>query len=437
MKRGNAQMLIDLDEQLFHLRGRKLIPLEKISKIKRHKWLITDFQGAIPRVMVAQAGRNDAGPVLEKQLREIGELDSPGEILIHAANERDKHTWECFFTAVNQSTFGDYQFSANEDPDHHLLFSFPSLLAKAREQIKPKRPAAILIHHDRHVELLVADNKRLYESTRVSVSNPEDRDRFPDLIQTVLLAAEQSCEIKIREIHFHYWLSPDPQEFGWVKTLAEVMQITSHTARSELLKLNKERRHSTLLPLLSALNIGDAVSKKKDRAFFFFHRIEPWLALPMVAAVLLLGFFTLQWDREVNALQEEIFVLRQRINDGLAKETKGELHPDYTDTQALVETLDQARQQPIPDLILRQIYQSAAPRVAFDRVKLDYGEEGVGLHLNGRVDKRFGNDVETFNGFVANMRRKGYSVVESTLQTDIHYLLFNLKLDRALHESQS
>ncbi|MBF0186394.1 MAG: hypothetical protein HQL50_00540 [Magnetococcales bacterium] len=436
MKRGNATLILELDEQLFQLRGRRLTALDNTSAVHRHKWLVTDLKGAIPRVMRVSAKPEDAAPVLEKQLREIGELSGPGEVLVHDYVRRDKRSLDCLLTGVTRTVFGDYQFAANGDSDHHLIFSFPCLLAKALKKIKPKRPAVIMIQHGRHVDLLVADHKHLYDATRVSVSQETDHERFPDLIRTVLQTAEQRSEIEIREFHFHYWLSKDPNAFTWVTSLAESMQVTCHMAPSGLLKLAKDQYHSTLPALLESLDVADSASSKKDRFLFQLHRLEPWLTVPMLAGALFLGFNALEWERKGDDLARANQTLQSRITRSLSQETKLEPNPDFEPTLALTSTLTHASKQPIPDLILREVYQSAAPRVAFDQVKMEYGENGVSVHLHGRVDKRSGQDVETFNAFIANMRRKNYIVSDSTLKADVHFLLFNLKLDRPLNESQ-
>ncbi|MBF0455505.1 MAG: hypothetical protein HQL72_11905 [Magnetococcales bacterium] len=436
MKHGNAPFVVELEGQCYHLSGKRLRSITAVDELRRAKWLLTDFHGAIPRVMSARSTREDAGVVLEKQLRETGELDGPGEVMVHGAKKRDKHEWECLFTSTTRAIFGDYQFASDEDENHRLLFAFPSLLAKAWKMLRPKRPSAILIHHGRHVDLLVADRDHLYDATRVSVSSEEDAEQFPHLVQTVLRAAESRCEVQIREITFHYWLSHEPEEFAWVKTLAEFMQATYTIAPSSLIRINgQEKARTTLLPLINALEIADSASNRKDRTLFFLHRIEPWLALPLVAGVVFLAFMTLQWRGEAEVLSDEIASLQQRVDSGLAREAKLEMNPAFEKTRGLVETLHRASQQPIPDLILRQIYQSSLSQVTFSRVKLDYQGERIVVQLQGRVDKRLGNDVENFNTFVSNMRQEGYTVAESNLQTDVHYLLFNLKLDRVLHES--
>ena len=74
MRNLAREFIVELDDERYRLSGRKLEPVTNISEVEGDKWIVSDFDGAVPQVMTVDAPLKYVDAVIEKRLRESGAL---------------------------------------------------------------------------------------------------------------------------------------------------------------------------------------------------------------------------------------------------------------------------------------------------------------------------------------------------------------------------
>lgn len=435
MSNRTKQFVLELDDECYCLRGDRLESIGSGTEVTGDKWIVSDFEGATTQVMTVDAPIRYVAAVIEKRLRESGALIAGGRVLICRKHRRSSRATEAFFVNVPSALYAKYAAAADDDDSHQPLFALPMLLSRELESLRSKKPVVVLLVHDRHVDTLVGNARRTYGAFRASWhrSGGDTRNLIENLANG-LRRIEQENNIKLKNIHCHYWLLEHRDDAEWTQELADEMGIPRVQAKLCRLEAEESRYYSSVPSLLAKLSISDSVSTPTQKSLYRAQAIMPWAMAALVVISLLALARTFGWNQQTRSLVAESAIIEDSL---VPPEPEPEvLKAAYEEPLALADTLGRAQIVPPLESVLAQMSASVSNRMTFDEVVIEYPEDKprVTLKLIGRSEKLGdGEGVPTFNAFLAALRHRDYVVVNSELKMAVNDFSFLVQLEGSLN----
>ena len=432
----SQQFILELDDNRYRLQGDNLHSVEgTATAVTGDKWIVSDFEGATPQVMTVDSPLKYVDAVIEKRLRENGALVGGGRVLILRKHRRGSRATEAFFVAVPSALYAKYAAGAEDDDDHQLVFPLHMLLSRGLENLRSKKPAAFVFVHDRHVDILVGNTTRSYGAFRASRRRSgEDQSKLIENITNGLRAIEQQNNIKIKNIHFHYWLVEHLDDIQWTQDLARDMDIPG--VQPTFGKLNHEGQsyYSSITGLLAKLSTEDSISTPTQKIAYRAQQVMPWAAAVLLGVSLLALGTTTYWNNQTRDLTVESSIIESSFV--LPEPGPVVLKAAYEEPLALADTLGRAQISPSIQSVLAEVSASVTGQVTFDELVVEYPGDRplISLLLIGQSEKPEDDDgVSAFNGFLSALRQRGYTLVNSELKSDINVFSFLIQLERSLN----
>jgi hypothetical protein len=120
--------ILDLDSQPVFVGDDGIVPLATLDGFSGPVRLITDFQGSAFGVESVTATRQTAKALLEKKLRERGDLDASSVLLVHRIEPAGSQC-RVFYTAVAHEVYERYAQLAQARDDHFSVFPWAEAFA--------------------------------------------------------------------------------------------------------------------------------------------------------------------------------------------------------------------------------------------------------------------------------------------------------------------
>lgn len=441
----DATTILQIGGELFRLDGTRITSIESVTEVKGDKWIVTEFDGAVPRLLAVDAAMEHSEFVIEKRLRDIGELEGVGRVLSHHKRKLGPNSSEVFFTAVPADLFNTFVTSEQVDNSHQLVFSFNTLLALAVDRARPTRPMAALIEHGPNVSLLVADKRVIYGADRITSFETNDKAALLEGLTNALRSIEQNSHIKIGAIDYFRWLSIDGDSTEWLDSLAVSMDATLHRSTEKAVEIDNQRATSSLLGLLNALTWDRSSSDPEIKNRYRAKKLMPLTAIilgGLCAASLMIGLFfqgkAMGSNSDIKAIQASIASSAKARNAmEMAIEREGDqrmIDLALSGPLLMAESLRGASKTPSLVKILSDISSAAKGQVGFDQFKVTFPENRIALKLEGRIASASENGMQHYNEFIAGLANKGYSVVSSKIDTKEDALTLSLELERGIRE---
>lgn len=435
MKNRSAQFILELDDKRYRLHRNQLLPVTTVSEVKGDKWIISDFEGAIPQVMTVDSPTKYVDSVLEKRLRDNGSLIGDGRVMVLRKHRRGSRATEAFFVAVPSALYASYAASAEDDPRQQLLFAFPMLLGRELERLHSKKPLVVIFIHDRHVDVVVGDTNRTYGAFRASWHRSgEDKSNLIENLVNGLRRIEHENSIKIKNIQCHFWMLASVRDADWTKGLAELMGIPMVQAKLHALQHDGNRYYSSIKRLLANLTVADSVSAVVQKNLYRAQNSMSWAAAALLGIVLVALGATFSWTQRSNQLLAESAIIQQSLLP--PDPAPAVLKAAYEKPLALADTLGRAQISPSVQKVLAEISASVSGRVTFNEVIVEYPENDpmISLTLKGQSENTADSKgITDYNSFIAALRQRGFKMVDSQLKTDIDAFSFKVKLERGLN----
>ena len=77
----NRNYAIEIDESLYYLSGKEISDVDSLSAVDRCKFLVSDLERSISRVMTVDSETKYAEAVVVRSLQEEGEFDEPVSVI--------------------------------------------------------------------------------------------------------------------------------------------------------------------------------------------------------------------------------------------------------------------------------------------------------------------------------------------------------------------
>ncbi len=255
--------ILAVDDSQYELGKRSVSPVADVRGLEGDRMVFSDFEGAVPQVATVPTAARFARAVLEKQLRESGEIESGGRVIVLLKRARGQQTTELLYIAAPPAVTLERQLERDHGEHEYLVFPVQRLLADVLTSTRPRRPTAFMLIGERQVDVVVADRRVLYGAFRVSAPRSGvDPERLTRNLEHALHGLEQDYNIEIDAFHCLHLLTPAAADWSWIGAVAEARNIGCRFARTTELDIDGVPYLSSVLGRLRGMKAADSCSPR-------------------------------------------------------------------------------------------------------------------------------------------------------------------------------
>lgn len=414
---SHVQYLLDLDQNPVQLDGGGSTPVQLPDAFRGPSVVITDYQASPFGVDTLPAQHDNLAPLLEKRLRDQGDIDELAQVLIHAREQQGSLARLCY-TAVPVSTYMRYRNWSAQHDDHVLLFPLPeALLALARQQAL--HDGTLIFIHDRSIDLLVLQDGMILSAGRMHLFSYDSSEyqrlarHISDSVQK-LKATSASVPCVLVEA-----------------TTGESAPLQFALAAYQL-ALNTSALPATRL--FQALKLGQADLAGTSRLMYLAQLTLPIAAVCMLLLCLLSAGLAWYWKQQTEDLQHALTAFSHSDSveaSGPALESALQeanlLVQSQEKLKQFMAIAERARKTPDPAQLMQHLRTAATGDIELTEVNILSDEREVLIIVVGRSGG-IAAPLEAETRFVNALNKQGYSVVRREIESEAGKSLFRLAL---------
>jgi hypothetical protein len=437
---NNKRYLVELHgcKYLIHNNKWKEVTKEINFSLKEIDFIISDFS-AFPNFRQVRSPKNFSDIILEKKLREEGEVTGDNKIIVHHSNEISPQNTDVFYTPVPLNNYTQYPKKTNQIKQIQLLFCFHRLLYLLLEQkAKSENTCAIIFAYHNSIEILVGNRHNIVAFERLEFYSAEtsiNSDIDVDNIKKTLEFIQRSTNTRIDHLYGYSWLI-DINAASWLDALGKKMSIQAFDGHSIKMELNDKLYRSSIAPLFELLTVNESISEKQTKLAYSLYYKMPLLTFFLL--ILNIGgvFYYFDFKQQSQAISEKLVAFKRDNKQSNFTQVK---QINYQPALNLAIELEAAKAKPSYAKILLELMEAMETQnlMIIDELKLNYIDKEnpeknipVAIELKGNVNKGFANGVIIVNNFVANLRNQGYTLVDSKITPNIIKTNFHIMMDR-------
>ena len=419
--------VFELDGSLHYLEGQRLTSVKALEDVAGDKWLVTDFQESLSRVMTVEGPAKYAELLVRKRLQESGEFEEPVQILSHWKRKLGKGSTEVFFTAVPTRLAGYYFDELRQLPHIALVFSIYGVLWHTLQRSRSKVPTAVVLRHHRFAEVLVGTPRRVYFANRCVAfdTEPAQIEALWHTVQSDIEAVEREHRLQVGRVIYLNWLDTEETPLWPEAWLQRVVPVPAAQ-----LEVGEQTLTVAWPAALGKESAGQSVSALPERLFHITGRLAPAmnLALALLAGMLLLGMVAYQ--RSARGYEMQIRDLGRQMAQVQLRAPNQEGTEGFDKLLDFVTQMDSNRKMPSYRQIIDDLTQGDLRSLVLQQFKVDYASQQVRLELSGDIRAPFDQAHGGYQRFLKRLRERGYQIDESHFETRINASKVVLKLSR-------
>ncbi len=427
MKAKPIAHIVELDGAFFHVDGEFLRPIEDLREVQGDKWLATDFQEGMSRLMTVEGPAKYVELLVRRRLQENGEFEEPVNIFIHWIKKRSKNTADVFFTAVPSRLMAYYHTELGRQEDLTLVFAIYEVFWREVRRSGAKSPVAVVLRHDRFAEVLVGSRDQVYFANRC-VAFDTEKEQIEALWNSVLTdieSVENEHRISVDQIICHNWLSADepthwPEQ--WQRRV-EMAERTDFQVAEQCLALSWPHE-------LQKQSAVSSVSAFKDKLLYYSKCSLPAVNLFLILLLFVMLIGGLGYRLSTSRLQRRMDQVQQQMDKIKLALPSQDLAADFEAILKFIEELDRIKAAPSYQQIVDDLTYKPFNTLALSRLKVDYASDQVRLELSGEIIAPFDRAHGGYQSFVNQLTVLGYRIEESRFETQISKSQVMLKLSR-------
>jgi len=409
--------ILDLGGKALHVESGHTIPVQLPDDLNGQVMLITDYGSAPFGVDILPINTRHIAPVVEKRLRDQGDIDGLAQVIIHD----DEHQGEMvrvFYTAIPVADFMQYRGWAERHSDHVLVFPLAeALLATAHEQALDNGVLSFV--HGDTAEVLVVHERTAVASARLRLfgTGPDEYQRLAHTIaqlwQTHAGTPQGGTCIVIED------------QSGAASPLAAALDTQAHhlACRSPL----------GAAVLFDGLKRSQADLSPTNNLLHACSLALPPVALLMTIMCLLASGLWLTWRADTQTLLDDIArastpsqpMLRKDMTEAL--QNAHGLEQSQRDLADFVRLFDQVRKTPDPASLIHHLRLAAPANIAVTEAGIISDEDGILIIVAARSNT-VAAPFDAERQFVNKLEGLGYQVVRREIEGGVDSSVFRLAL---------
>ena len=429
MGRSSIPCAVELDGAMYGFAGGRLEQISDIDDLDGDKWLISDMQEAIARVMTIESSAKYAEILVQRKLQESGEFDEPATVITHWKKRRGRNNTDIYFTAIPTRLSHYYSDQIQKKDDAVLLFPLYKVLFDIVRRIGSKQPIAVVFQHDRFADVIVATKDRVYHAHRfVAFSKAEEEiSALWENVHSDIGIVETEHRIRVEKIFFLNWIDSAPQP-EWPETAASEFYLIEQDAVS----YQDKNYPISFFNAVGKLTGFRSVSSPVAKAAYYAGKWSYQVQAIMLAIILLLGAGGLWYQQQTARLEDQVQVLRKQIAE-IQMPAPAMYDPEaYRSVLAFIKALDRNRSVPSFRQVINDMSEAGFQSLKLDLLKLDYTDRAIQVEVYGRVDAPFGDAHRGYQRFLKIVKTKGYGVQDSRFDTEINTSNILIKLVKTI-----
>lgn len=420
---------VELDGNYLIGQKDRLQRADNLRSLKGDYLLFSDLQGAISRTMAVESDIRYAEMMISRKLQEAGEFDEPVTIITHWKKKRGKNTTDVCFTALPSRRYFQYLDQMSQHPSHMVVLPLSSMLWEVLRKRARRRPAAVVFQHDRFADLMVGTANRVWYAGRAVAFDNSD-EQVQSLWDTVRTDIRTVCDEYNQSIDTLYvitWIDSAPLPI-WPES--EELSIVS--LDTEAFICDGESCQASLPGLIRAVRARPALAPAREKMLFGARRVLPHLNILLILAAAVGIAAGIWYQRQTNMLQQEFEQLQARADRIRAQvpasfESTG-ASTDYKPTLEFIDRLWASRRLPTYQQVLNDFSMGTDTTLQVKNLKADYKDAKVQVDVFGTMRASFEESYTAYQRLLAQLRRRGYRILEERFDTRIRNSDFTLKL---------
>ena len=433
-----SHLLLELNKSLYSLRGKTLTEVTGIRDLHGDKRVFSDFEGATPDLRTVESTSKFASAVLEKELREMGQIEIGGRVVVLHSRKRGDRATEMLYLASPVRIGLEQDMEREGDSELTLLFPLHKLLSSTLESLSPSAPMAVMMLNQQDLDVIVGDKRNIYASFRISAFHGfTDIERLSSNLNSALNEVERENNISIKKIHVIHVLMMDAKADRWISAVASSRKIPCKLQKTTKIKISGNTAYSSVLSKLQQMKPKDSCSSPGVIAEYAMNQYLPLASVAMAACcVAAIGAF-LYFQLQATLLRAEVETLQAQLQSKVNQVPTGVI--DVSGALGTAEQLFYARNMPSLRNVIAEVSSAAKSRsTQIQSVEVEYLPERVSIVLKGDTDKsQQGDSMQHYSHFISALREAGYDLSDSDLNTDPNTIRFEMQLDQSLGEVRS
>ena len=433
--KNKKKYIIELDDELFELAGKAkakakiLKPLDNFQEISGECCLITDFQGAISKIMLVEAQHRYVEIIVARKLQEAGEFDEPVIIITHWKQKAGKNSSEIFFTAIPTRIYLQYQEDIKVREDNLILFPLYGVLWDFLKRLRPKKPAAVLFLHGRFADLIIGTKNKIHYVNRLVAFDKSDQqiESLWERIRSDIESLEKDKRISIEHLYYLDWFDKDTLPEWPADSTIELIACDK-----EQITLKDTVYQSSFLKSLKKISVTQSINSILDKIYFFSRKIAPYgnIMFLLLSLILIGGYWVHQ--KKSNLIEQQISKITQHIE-------KISVNPVDTmpliiinDTLSFVKAMASYKKTSSFNQVLNDISAVLNPELEVEDIKLEYTAGELRVELSGNSSTSFDKAYQGFQTIIKGLESNNYKIEQKRFDTKIRSSRFFIKLKKII-----
>lgn len=415
--------ILDLDGQKWLVEGGKAILVESLAFINGPKIVLSDFNHALTGIETVHSGKAYASAIIEKQLRDRGDMEGASEVLI-LDSHKTASALDVFYAAIPIQEYSKYLDIAKAQKDHCLYIPLWNAMLRSADKLI----SVVVFQHGDVLEVVVADGGVPVHSIRVSSSSygGQDWDSALSYLATELNQLEADKAFQIDSIQWLSWRSDDAL-IGLAKSFESLANRQVVVPEKKAIEEDGTSFESNASILFNNLAASDAIKGDSGKYLFYSEQLLPWVAgvaLAISAGAFLAGF---NWHKSAQDYVDSTksLLVSTQFDQKLANVKELIANKNHSSSVLAADKVDFidslyaiAISQPIPRVI-GDIQSSITPYIHVNNIELNSkdGDSNLGMILEGYIDQDLGFATQQIELLIARLVAKGYKIEDNGFVT--------------------
>jgi hypothetical protein len=417
--------IIELDDATYSLSGQTLETQNDFQSVTGCKFLISDFDKSISRVMSVDADVKYAEAMVSKKLQDEGEFDEPVTVITHWKKKRGGKSTQIFFTALPSRIYLPYIDKIKDHSDLLILIPVFSVLTDFVRQLAPKDPVAVVFRHDRFADLVIGKNNQFYFATQC-VAFDTTAEQITSLWETV--AREISTNIQEKSIEVKHLIC-----LNWIDSKENIVLPASlgieHFIFNEEPITHGETFHSiSFTKAVKMFSPMEGIAPGNGKLLYYSDKLSPFIMAFFLIAMIALLWGSLAFQSKTKNIATNISSIENRIDRLRNDQSSQPWEAEYLPTLKFIDTIFHNQHLPSYKDIVNDISMGIFSSAIVEQLQIDYKGRKVQVKLSGVIHADFDKAYKGYQLLLSSLQKDGYAVDSKTFNTRIDSSRFELAL---------
>jgi hypothetical protein len=431
-KLKNEYFILELDGTPYLIDNSSIAILKNLQDVKGDKWLITDFNAGGPKFKNVEAKRKYAEFILQRELRQTGDLESNSQILTQNKYQQNTGT-DVLYQIVPSQKFNLLHEQFKHDDNHTVHFTIAGLLQSILKRTVHIGLKVVVFEHARHADFIIGDQNNVVYANRISTYG-EDHTAKATLTESLTAHINDfmsSTKSDVESIIFFKFIESLPSnEEGlndiWIENVAKRIGCGLHILPSKSLPIKSGGQIETsILEAICYLDTKESCLSNNARLSYHAQRSQSWVVLAFASIFFGIGISGLWFNYTSDNIQIELEQIKQTLDQRESAPTL--LDSKYIEKLNFAESLLYFSQHDSFKQVLTTLTQFKNNNLTFQKIeiKLDEKQQQI-IEIQGLFREPFSKSSHSYTQFLKYLAGSNYKVILSEPTTNVTELAFSL-----------